>query len=261
MHCLPAANLVYCQTRTMAQRLQRAFSTAKAIKLLPNCVPGDALRAPGDIPIPGQLAPYSQKCCLICLTRYYAHKNLEFIVETFDAYRESLRDVVVFLTISAKQAPQARRLLRRVARLGLSDQIVNLGPLGQTEIPAFFRHCHALLFPTRLESFSTTYLEAMFCGLPILTSDLDFAHDVCGPAALYFDPWSPTSMKQAILQFAGDVALRARLADLGRQRLASNHGRSWEDIAGTLVSDLRELVFADVKRVAVEESCETGRSS
>jgi glycosyltransferase involved in cell wall biosynthesis len=113
--------------------------------------------------------------------------------------------------------PRGNRLLTTVHRFRLEDRIVNLGYIELSVIPAYFGHCHALLFPTLLESFSTTYLEAMHCGLPILTSDLDFAHEVCGPAALYFDPWSPDSIAEAIIRLRSDERLRRDLAEAGRQ--------------------------------------------
>jgi glycosyltransferase involved in cell wall biosynthesis len=38
----------------------------------------------------------------------------------------------------------------------------------------------------------------MHLGTPILTSDLDFAREVCGEAAVYFSPWDPDAMATAI---------------------------------------------------------------
>jgi glycosyltransferase involved in cell wall biosynthesis len=192
--------------------------------------------------LPSRLADYAHHFRLICLTRYYAHKNLEIIVETFRAHRDNLKNVVVFLTIPSDQSHEANHLLRAIHRAGVEDQIINLGYIEQSEIPAYFGNCHALLFPTLLESFSTTYLEAMHCGLPILTSDLDFAHEVCGPAALYFDPWSPDSIAEAIIRLRSDEPLRRDLAEAGRQQLARVHHHSWDDMAETIVSDLRRIV-------------------
>ncbi len=44
----------------------------------------------------------------------------------------------------------------------------------QKELAGYFCNSNALLLPALLESFSATYLEAMYFGLPILTSNLDF---------------------------------------------------------------------------------------
>jgi len=241
-HCICSATLIYCQTETMLRRLQQIYRRVDGIKLLPNCVPSAAFELPQDRPIPKQLAAYSKQFRLICLTRYYAHKNLESIVDTFQSHKALLKDVVVFLTIVPEQDSQTQRLLKAVHRLGLSDRIVNLGPIEQRDVPAYFRYCHGLLLPTKLESFSTTYLEAMQCGLPILTSDLDFAREVCGEAALYFDPWSSKSMAEVIALLRDDTVLGEHLVEQGRRRIALVHGRSWNDVAQSILTDMRKMV-------------------
>jgi len=76
----------------------------------------------------------------------------------------------------------------------------------------------------------------------VLTSDLDFAHEICGPAALYFDPWSPDSMMKAIVRIRENADLRQSLLCAARLRLAETHNYSWPDIADTLIADLRRVV-------------------
>ncbi len=74
----------------------------------------------------------------------------------------------------------------RAIKLGVAEHFVNVGPVPIVQGPAMFRTCDVLLLPTLLETFSGTYPEAMAMGLPIVTSDLDFARDTCGDAALYY---------------------------------------------------------------------------
>lgn len=238
---IPRCSLVYCQTRTMLRRIQETYSRVHSVKLLANCLPDTLQQTRAQSVLPERLGPYGNRFRLICLTRYYAHKNIEILIETFRKHRKCLRDVVVFLTIPCEQAKPLRRLNRAIDRWGLGEQIVNLGAIEQSDVARYFGYCHALMLPTLLESFSTTYLEAMHCGLPILTSDLDFARDVCGEAALYFDPWSPKSIAEAVVRLRVDSELRSRLAEAGRLRLAGVHNQSWDDIAEILISDLRSV--------------------
>ena len=78
-----------------------------------------------------------------------------------------------------------------------------------------------MFMPTLLECFSATYPESMRMSVPILTSDMPFATDVCGDAALYFDPLSPKSIGDAIHSLASSEALRAELAEKGQLRLST----------------------------------------
>lgn len=114
---------------------------------------------------------------------------------------------------------------------GLEDSIINVGPLSQQDLGAFYKHCDALVMPTRLESFSGTYLEAMHFGMPILTSDLDFAHEVCGDAALYFNPWNAESIRDAILTLKSRPELKQDLVAKGQARLRAGFKTTWDGVA------------------------------
>ena len=54
---------------------------------------------------------------------------------------------------------------------------------------------------------------------PILTTDLPFARDICGNAALYFDPESVEDAVEKIQQLITDSQLKAQLITNGLERL------------------------------------------
>ncbi len=68
------------------------------------------------------------------------------------------------------------------AKLGVEECLYNHGPVPVTDGPQLYQTCDFLLLPTILETFSGTYPEAMAMGLPIITTDLDFAHEICQDA-------------------------------------------------------------------------------
>ena len=67
-------------------------------------------------------------------------------------------------------------------------------------------------------------------GSPILTSNLDFARQICGDAALYFDPWNAISMKDAILDFYNNPEIAARMVEKGAQRILGTY-QTWDSVA------------------------------
>ena len=83
-------------------------------------------------------------------------------------------------------------------------------------------------------------------GLPILTSNLDFAQEICGDAAIYFDPWSPSAIKSSIQQAHSDKHLLDRLRVNGKIRFERMQ-LSWDQIASELLEQLarRELLLTD----------------
>lgn len=239
--CLKYTELVFCQTPVARKRFAETFRySEERIKIMPNAVSEiaktsrQAAGRPEKLQKPGYFN-------LFLLTKFYAHKNLEILVDIFRNYRERLKDVRCIVTVTAHQHPNAPKFLSDINKYNLQEHIINVGPLKQDELAAYFYNCDALFFPTMLESFSGTYLEAMHFELPILTSDLDFARFVCGDAALYFDPWKPADVVDKILTLKNDVGLRRELTEKGRKRVSSLF-KSWEEIAEQTIRELETMV-------------------
>jgi glycosyltransferase involved in cell wall biosynthesis len=76
--------------------------------------------------------------------------------------------------------------------------VTNVGPLFAAQCPTFYRSMDAVIFPSLLECFSATPLEAMAMERPLFASDRPFNRDICQEHAHYFDPLSPESAAQAI---------------------------------------------------------------
>jgi glycosyltransferase involved in cell wall biosynthesis len=58
----------------------------------------------------------------------------------------------------------------------------------------------------------------MACGLPVAASDRASIPEVCGGAALLFDPHSAESIADALSQVTSSDGLRGRLRDAGLVR-------------------------------------------
>lgn len=231
--------LVFCQTATMEHRLRTVFGFEG--KTVVTSKKTSVFATSADEAATGPLEACESKFKLFYLTRYYPHKGLEMLVDVMDRYRDELSDTVAVITIEPSQHPAVARLLKKIDKRDLKDRVVNVGRLVPGELAGYYGACNALVMPTRLESFSGTYLEAMHFGLPILTSDLDFAREVCGDAALYFDPMNAASIKETILRVKDDPELRRDLVARGKTRLA-RCTRSWEDISRMIKENLEQLV-------------------
>ncbi len=239
-YSLKRTQLVFCQTPIIRQRFADAFGyPLNQIKIAPNAVSEFAKVEGSSIAVP-ELLKAKDRFTLFLLSCYYTHKNIDALITIFRRFPDQLKDVRCIITISAEQHKRAARLLREIERRGLGDRIVNVGPLKQEELAGYFCNCDALFFPTLLESFSGTYLEAMHFGLPILTSDLDFARFICGEAAVYCDPWSPADMVDKILLLKSREQLRADLVRKGSERL-STFFKSWEDIVSDMLKEIGGL--------------------
>ena len=232
---------LFLQTEVAAKRVRKMYGYQGEIIILPNAVSIDVKEALASTEAPDLIKWELANFKLFYLTRYYPHKNIELLVELLDKYRTQLSDCRLFITIDNSQHPLAEKLLYDIKQRGLEHLIINVGPLSQEELPTYFSHVDALVMPTTLESFSGTYLEAMSFSCPILTSDLDFAKEICGDAAHYFDPWSVESLFLALDELRKNSELKVHLQEKGRQRLRS-FGTSWAENGERLALTIRQSI-------------------
>ena len=83
------------------------------VSLCPNALSYLA-KASVNVSAPEIFAKFSDKLVLFTLAKYYAHKNLELIVETFSRCRDRLSDVICIITIDKSQHPNADSLLEEL---------------------------------------------------------------------------------------------------------------------------------------------------
>jgi glycosyltransferase involved in cell wall biosynthesis len=237
---LKHTDLVFCQTPVTRERFSRTFKyPIDKIKIMPNAVSEFAKMDKQQAEMP-ELLKGGRYFNLFYLTKFYSHKTPEILIDVFKNNGDKLTDVRCIITVSPEQHPNASKFLDNVRKYNLEKHIVNVGPLRQDELASYFYNCDALLFPTLIESFSGTYLEAMHFGLPILTSDLDFARYICDNAALYFDPWNPRDIAEKILLLKNNPDIRSQLLEAGKSRITTFY-KSWDEIVSDVVEELERL--------------------
>jgi glycosyltransferase involved in cell wall biosynthesis len=205
----------------------------------PSIVPNPSDYSGDSMPLSRQ-ADSRQPFTFLCLARYYAHKNLEILppaLKQLSSY--AAQPFKCIITIAAGQHPNAGRLVRRIEQEGLRSVLLNIGPVPRDKLAETYRSADALILPTLLESYTRTYSEAMRYGLPIITSDRDFARYLCKEAAMYFDPLDPLSVAKSMASIMADHDLRRKLVANG-QRIISELP-SWDAVAAQFVAVLERM--------------------
>jgi glycosyltransferase involved in cell wall biosynthesis len=216
-HVLPrilrACRAVVAVSRATADDLREWYGLEVPIHVVHQGYRSDLFRParPGEAPAPAaaRLGDY-----LLTVAEGRAYKNLDRLVRAFA--RAELRDVRLVLV--GRLGPDAAGLRALPERLGVADRVSFLGAVPDAELAALYRGALGFVFPSLWEGFGIPPLEAMASGCPVAASNAASIPEVCGPAALYFDPERTDDVARAICTLAGDEALRARLARRGLER-------------------------------------------
>jgi len=145
--------------------------------------------------------------------------------------------------------PMADDLPEILTRRGLRDRVELLGALAPEDVPGFYRSIDVLAVPslptpTWTEQFGRVAIEAMACGVPVVSSDAGALPDVVGAAGLVVPVGDADALAAALAEAAGPRADELRA--LGRERAASC---DWSEV-GRAYLDLYRSVLHDAEAVA-----------
>lgn len=127
------------------------------------------------------------------------------------------------------------RVFARSAESGDTPGVLFTGTLDDAALKALYLHATALVFPSVYEGCGLPPLEAMACGCPVAAAEAASIPEVCGDAALYFDPHSVPDITRALRRIGDDADLRLRLSLRGAE-LVGKH--SWAEAAAQLQGHL-----------------------
>ncbi len=168
----------------------------------------------------------------------WPHKNHLALVEAI----AHLADRDLHLVLTGQTYGRDGELADAARRAGVADRIHHLGYVSASAVPALYRKCLGMVFPSLFEGFGSPPLEAMACGAPVAASSAGSLPEVLGEAALTFDPTAPDAIAAVIDRLAADEALRAKLAAAGPLQASSF---TWERSADRHADAYRTLITQD----------------
>ena len=139
---------------------------------------------------------------LAYVARMYPHKNHVYLERLHCELKRCGVEARFVVTLTEDEWNEASAELRSAC--------INVGIVPVAMISDLNGQCDGVIFPSLLESFSATPLEAMFANGLIFASDRPFVREVCGDGALYFDPLDPVSGARLIADTLADKDRRLR---------------------------------------------------
>lgn len=123
--------------------------------------------------------------------------------------------------VVAGGGPLLEPLRRRAERLGLSETVVFTGYVPEAAKSAHFNLADVFLFPSAMEGFGLTVVEAMSAGLPVVASDRGSLPELVveGEGGFVCDPAYPESFVERLALLLGDRALRGKFGAANRARV------------------------------------------
>lgn len=120
---------------------------------------------------------------------------------------------------------------------GYGADILFPGWIDQQDLPSVYSLADLYLYPSNLEAFPIPLTEAMACGTPIVTSNVNGLVEIVGDAAILVDPRDAAAIAEAVHRVLCDSDLRQKLSWQGLER---SRRYNWDDCAAQTLAILEE---------------------
>ncbi|RJP34654.1 MAG: glycosyltransferase family 1 protein [Actinobacteria bacterium] len=177
----------------------------------------------------------------------HPRKNLATLLEAFSLLRarglEHRLAVIGGGGLGRLNNTEYRKLMLRVQDLGLEEQVTFTGYVPDERLRSLLAKADMLVFPSIYEGFGLPPLEAMACGVPVITSRRASLPEVVGDAALLLDnPLEAEEIAAAVEKLIADPALRSRMVRKGRERARAF---TWENAASEVLEVYDRVMEGD----------------
>jgi len=188
-----------------------------------------------------------------------------------DAAAQALPSLPGLVLLLAGEGPERLALEEQARTLGISERVRFLG--ARADVPHLLRAAEGFVLPSCSEGISNALLEALSAGTPAIVSgipgNLEVVRGSGGEdAALVVELDSVASLRDALLEVAGDAEGNARRVRAGRARLSAEFsfeavGEAYETLFGRLAADppprRRRAFLRDTTRRSLPYAAQRGR--
>ncbi len=221
-HLLKRLDGIITETQIVKDRLIK-FSgiNSKKLFVVPNSYSPDFFKSVSNenFKPPRIEEPY----CFAVPSSYYVHKNLEIIPHVAKSLSMLTDMKFKFCFTLPSFDPPWKNICSIAEKLGVLHCIETSGAMPHDQIHTLYQKCCAVILPTLLECSTAVYPESFLAERALITSDLDFAHALCGDAAIYVNPNNHFDIAQALFSVISKPSLRDGLIQRGKIQLQKSY--------------------------------------
>ena len=166
------------------------------------------------------------------------HKNLDGLIKAFAIYKEKYDYNNISLVLTGKKYSNYDDYLITAKKLGVRNSLVFTGFISEKDLKVIYSEAELLLLISFYEGFGIPILEAMECGIPVITSNVSSMPEVAAEAALLVDPNNVIEIAEKMKNIMYSKEIREGLIKKGFKRAKQF---SWKKTAIKTLEVYREI--------------------
>jgi len=165
-------------------------------------------------------------------------KNIVGLIEAFSKlipkYKKDIK-----LVIAGKQGKSYSIYKKRTIDLGIEDKVIFPGFIQIEHLPYLYNASKLLAYPSFYEGFGLPPVEAMACGVPVITSNVTSIPEVLGESAVFINPQDVDELCNSMYEVLCDENLRDSLIIKG---LVRSSELSWKKTANETLLAFNKII-------------------
>lgn len=234
------AKLVLCVSETVKNIIAERFKLPRERLVVSYNAVGSHFRPTESREVPtvlqqkyGIREPYA-----LYVGKLQACKNIVRILTAFHQFHQETNSDMK-LVLVGRRTWTSSGIDETIHHLQLADHVLELGYVAHDDLPVVYCGASMFVFPSLSEGFGMPVIEAMACGVPVVTSRVDALPEIAGNAALLVDPYSAEDIASAMHRIYNSDQLRVTLRERGLERAKLF---SWHRTAQQTLSAYTEMM-------------------
>jgi len=170
-----------------------------------------------------------EEICLLNVGSTHQRKNIITVLKVLKTLKDQGLSVRLWRSGGKFMAEQ----ITFIKEHNLEQDILDFGTADKNILIQLYNAADVLLAPSLYEGFGLTVLEAMACGLPVITSNVSSIPEVVGNAAVLVEPMDIQTISESVVRLKQDSIYSQKLISQGFMRAKQ---LTWKKSAEHLVS-------------------------
>lgn len=175
---------------------------------------------------------------LLFLGRIHEIKGLDLLIDSFNELKKD--EYNVKLIIVGPDDGFESIIKQKVNDYNLSNDVIFTGPLYSEDKINALIDCDIFIMPSQYESFTTSGLEAMACGKPLILTKNNHIHDWVENNVGLTCEYDKDELKNSMIKLINDAQLREKFGEFGKTLVKSEY--NWDKISNKILEIYKSIL-------------------
>ncbi|GAO28268.1 glycosyltransferase family 4 protein [Geofilum rubicundum] len=156
---------------------------------------------------------------------------------------KAIKEVNIHLVVVGAKTAYYNDVKAYIQSHGLENKVTFLTGVSSKELAALYQSAQMFVYPSLFEGFGIPIIEALYSGIPVITSKGGCFKEAGGPASVYVDPSNEIELKEAIVNILEDEQLKQDMIVQGKQYVERFNPRYIADSFEKIYSELNKNLY------------------